>query len=86
MPRLFVTVTEGVDGPAILATADEAILRGLGALVARRLGHPPAERLRSSSTLPAPTVPRAPHPLRPAPSHGPGEETNHDQENADKAR
>jgi hypothetical protein len=44
---LFLTVSDGLDGPPLLATADAEIIRALAAIVSRRLAGPTGGMVRS---------------------------------------
>jgi len=52
---LFLTVSDGPEGPPLLATADAEIIRALAAIVSRRLGDPAGGHVRSL-VRPAPRV------------------------------
>jgi hypothetical protein len=43
---LFLTISDGPDGPPLLATADAEIIRALAAIVSRRLGEPAGGNVR----------------------------------------
>jgi hypothetical protein len=43
---LFLTVSDGPDGPPLLATADAEIIRAFAAIVSRRLAEPAGRNVR----------------------------------------